>query len=162
MNINPDPTKQAQELIFSREVQTINHPPLFFNQNVVQQTSLQKDLGMYLKSKLNFSEHLKTIFQKNNKTIRDTSRTLNFSSQFLSKPHLAYGETIYDQTFNMPFQQKMEITQYSATLAITSAIRGFSRERLHQELGLETLQKRRCYREQSPKYLYSIIPIHSL
>ena len=69
MNIDPDPTKQAQEPIFSREVQTINHPPLFSNQNVVPQTSLQKDLGMYLENKLNFSEHLKTIFQKNNKTI---------------------------------------------------------------------------------------------
>ena len=69
MNFNPDHTKQAQELIFSRKVQMINHPPLFFNQNVVPQTSLQKHLGMYLASKLNFSEHLKTIFQKTNKII---------------------------------------------------------------------------------------------
>ena len=35
VNFNPDPTKQAQELIFSRIVQIINHPPLFFNQSVV-------------------------------------------------------------------------------------------------------------------------------
>ena len=69
MNFNLDHTKQAQELIFSRKVQMINHPPLFFNQNVVPQTSLQKHLGMYLASKLNFSEHLKTIFQKTNKII---------------------------------------------------------------------------------------------
>ena len=41
-----------------------NHPPLFFNENVVPQTSLQKHLGMFLDSKLNFSEHLKIIFQK--------------------------------------------------------------------------------------------------
>ena len=33
MNVNPDPAKQAQEVIFSRKVQTINHPPLIFNQN---------------------------------------------------------------------------------------------------------------------------------
>ena len=32
--------------------------------------------------------------------------------------------------------------QYSATLAITGAIRGTSREKLYQELGLESLQKR--------------------
>ena len=44
MNFNPDPTKQAQELIFSRKVQTTNHPPLFFNENVVPQTTLQKHL----------------------------------------------------------------------------------------------------------------------
>ena len=69
MNFNPDPTKQAQELIFSRKVQTTNHPPIFFNENVVRQTSLQKHFGMFLDSKLNFSEHLKTIFQKTNKTM---------------------------------------------------------------------------------------------
>ena len=68
MSFNPDPTKQAQELIFSRKVQTTNHPPLFFNENVVPKTTLQKHLGMFLDSKLNFSEHLKTIFQKTNKT----------------------------------------------------------------------------------------------
>ena len=45
-----------------------NHPPLFFNENVVPKTTLQKHLGMFLDSKLNFSEHLKTIFQKTNKT----------------------------------------------------------------------------------------------
>ena len=81
MNFNPDPTKQAQELIFSRKVQTTNHPPLFFNENVVPQTTLQKHLGMFLDSKLNFSEHLKPIFRITNKTIgllckRQTSSVL--------------------------------------------------------------------------------------
>ena len=75
---------------------------------------------------------------------------------------------IYDQTFNMLFQQKMETIQYNAALAI----RGSSREKLYQELGLETLQQSRWYRKlccfykilksQSPKYLYSIIPIHNM
>ena len=64
---NPDPTKQAKELIFPRTVEMINHPPLFFNQNVVPLTSLQKHLEMYLDSKLNFNEHFKTIFQKTGK-----------------------------------------------------------------------------------------------
>ena len=79
---------------------------------------------------------------------------------------------IYDQTFNMSFQQKMETIQYNAALAITGAIRGSSREKLYQELGLETLQQRCWYRKlccfykilksQSLKYLYSIIPIHNM
>ena len=79
---------------------------------------------------------------------------------------------IYNQTFNMLFQQKMETIQYNAALVLTGAIRSSSRERLYQELGLETLQQRRWYRKlccfykilksQSPKYLYSIIPIHNM
>ena len=44
---------------------------------------------------------------------------------------------IYDQTFNMSLQQKMETIQHNAALAITGAIRGSSREELYQELGLE-------------------------
>ena len=67
--MDPDPTEQAQELVFSRKVQTTNSPPLFFNENVVLQTTLQKHLEMFLDSKLNFSKYFKTIFQKTNKTI---------------------------------------------------------------------------------------------
>ena len=36
----------------------------FFHPNVIQQTPLQKYLGIFLNSKLNFSEHLKTIYKK--------------------------------------------------------------------------------------------------
>ena len=39
----------------------INHPPLFLSQNVVPQTSLQKHLGMFLDSKVDFSEQLQII-----------------------------------------------------------------------------------------------------
>ena len=55
INFNPDPTKQAQELIF-------NHPLLFFNQNAAPQISLQKHLRIFVDSRLNFSEHVRIIF----------------------------------------------------------------------------------------------------
>ena len=54
---------------------------------------------------------------------------------------------IYDQTFNMSFQKKRGTIQYNAALAITGAISGSSREKIYQELGLETLQQRRWYRK---------------
>ena len=79
---------------------------------------------------------------------------------------------IYDQTFNMLLQQKMETIQYSAALAKTRAIRDSSREILYDKLDLETLQQKVWYiklccfykmlKSQSPKYLYSIIPIHNI
>ena len=128
MNFNPDPTKQAQKLIFSRKVQTTNHP--FFNENVVPQTSLQKHPGMFLDSKLYFSEHLKTIFRKTNKTIgllRKLQTLLPRAPlitiyKLFIRHHLNYGDIIYDQTFNMSFQQKMETIQHNAALPITGAI----------------------------------------
>ena len=117
MNFNPDPTKQALELIFSRQVQMT--PPLFFHQNVVPQTSLQKHLGMFLDSKLNFGEHLKTIFHKTNKTIELLRKPQTLLPRvplitiykWFIWPYLDYGDMIYDQIFNMSFQQKMETIQ---------------------------------------------------
>ena len=126
-------------------MKTTNHPPLFFNENVVPKTTLQKHLGMILDSKLNFSEpfFLETIFEKTNKTI---ALLRKLQTQFINRfirPHLDYGDMIYDQTFKMLFQQKVETIQYNADLAITGAIRGSSREKLYKIL-----------KSQSLKYLY--------
>ena len=60
MRFNPDPKKQAQEVIFSRKINKIDHPPLYFNENLVKSSSTQKHLGMILDTKLDFSLHLKT------------------------------------------------------------------------------------------------------
>ena len=35
MNFNPDPSKQAQEVIFSRNVNNNSHPPLTANNNIL-------------------------------------------------------------------------------------------------------------------------------
>ena len=81
---------------------------------------------------------LKTIVQKTNKTIGllrklqthfPRAPLITMYKSFI-RPHLDYGDMIYDQTFNLSFQQKMETIQYNAVLAITSVIRGSSREKL--------------------------------
>ena len=69
MSFNPDPLKQTQEVIFSRKITKTNYPTLNFNDNSVHQVALLKHLGMFLHFKLNLEEHLKTIFNKTNKTI---------------------------------------------------------------------------------------------
>ena len=82
--------------------------------------------------------------------------------------YLGYGYIIYYKVFNASFHQKIESIQYNACLAITSAIRGSSRENIYQELGLESLQHRGWYRklcyfykiynEKSPGYLFQLTP----
>ena len=61
---------------------------------------------------------------------------------FHKRPHLDYGDIIYGQSYNLSFHQKLESIQYNAALALTGAIRGSSREKLYQELGLESPQLR--------------------
>ena len=36
MRYNPDPNKHAQETIFSRNINKLDYPPLYFNQNLVK------------------------------------------------------------------------------------------------------------------------------
>ena len=49
------------------------------------------------------------------------------------RPHLDYGDVLYDQAFNNSFHAKVESIQYNDSLAITGAIRGTSREKIYQE-----------------------------
>ena len=68
-SFNPDPNKQAQEVIFSRKLNKPNHPSLNFNNTVVIQSKTHKRLVMILDIKLDFQEHLKGKLSKINKTI---------------------------------------------------------------------------------------------
>ena len=69
MRFNPDPKKQAQKVIFSRKINKIDHPPLYFNQDLVKSSSIHRDLGMGLDAKLDLSLHLKNVQNKVNKTM---------------------------------------------------------------------------------------------
>ena len=124
MNFNPDPSKQAQEVIFFRKFQNSTHPTLNFNNNTVTESVPQKHLGMFLDTKLDFQGHLKSIFNKVNKTIgllRKLHNTLprlpllTIYKSFI-RPHLDYGNIMYDQAYNASFHQKLEPVQYNSTL----------------------------------------------
>ena len=85
------------------------------------------------------------------------------------RPHFDYADVIYDQPHNENFCNRIESVQYNAALAITGAIKGSSRERLYQELGLESLRERRWYCRlvyffkivscDAPVYLRSLLPM---
>ena len=83
-----------------------------------------------------------------------------------ARPHLDYGDVIYDQLNNSSSSDKIESVQCNAVLAITGTIRGTSKEKLYQELGLESLRNRKWLRmsylyksisPKSPPYLYELI-----
>ena len=66
MRFNPDPNKQANEVIFSRKKIEQNHHPLTFNDSIVQIVSSQKHLGLILDQKLNFLKHTEDKISKAN------------------------------------------------------------------------------------------------
>ena len=136
----------------------------------------QKHLGRVLDNRLFFEDHLKMMLNKVNKTIGllrkrhniiPRSALLAIYKSFI-RIHLGYGDIIYDQAYNASFHQKLELLQYNACLAITGAIRGTSREKLYEELGLESLQLHRWFKKLScfnklinnehPHYVFKLIP----
>ena len=176
MSFNPEPSKQAQEVIFTRKLQKKDYPLLYFNDSSVKETCEQKHLGMLLDFRFDFQEHWKSLLQKVNKTVALLHKfqnilprlaLLTFYKCFVGS-HLDYCDIIYDEVFNNSFHQKIESLKYNAALAFTGAIRGTSREKSYQELGLESLQQRRWYRKlclffkiyknQCSKHLFDIIP----
>ena len=61
MSFNPDPSKQAQDVIFSKTINKVYHPPLLFNNSTIQKISSQKHLGIHLDEELTFKHHMKRI-----------------------------------------------------------------------------------------------------
>ena len=92
----------------------------------------------------------------------------SFHLQSLCQTPSGLWDILYDQAFNNSFHDRLESIQYNACLAITGAIRGTSREKLYQELGLEPLRLRRWYRKlclfykvfknEHPQYHFHLIP----
>ena len=62
-------------------------------------------------------------------------------------PHLHHCDITHDQAYKLAVHKKLQSFQFNAFLAVTGIIRGISREKLHQELGLELLQLSRWYKE---------------
>ena len=93
---------------------------------------------MLLNTKLDFQGHLKSVLNKVNKTKKLLRKLYNTLPRLplltnyepFIRPHLDYGDIIYNEAYNVSFHPKLETIQYNSALAITGAIRGTSTEKL--------------------------------
>ena len=103
MEVNPDPIKQATEVLFSCKKSSPNHPQLIFNRIDVAKVNDQKHLGLILDSRLSFEKHLneKIINAKKNVGILKhlskflPLKTLDQMYIALVRSHLDYCDIIY-------------------------------------------------------------------
>ena len=178
MLFNPDPSKPAQEVLFSRKKKTQSHPEISLNNIPVERSSYQKHLGLILDEKLNFKQHIDNTISKINKGIA-VIKKLRYSlprkslitiyKAFL-QPLIDYGDIVYDQPQNEYFCEKLESVQCKVDLAITGAIKGSSRKKIYRELGFESLKSRRWCKclscmfnimnDKVPYYLKIILKCH--
>ena len=106
----------------------------FDNNDDIFKQPHQKHLGIVLDSKLNFNAHVDQKIKKCNRVIGLIRRLsvalpqnvlLTIYNSFV-RPHLDYGDILYDKPNNENFQNKLEKVQYRACFAITAAIQGTS------------------------------------
>ena len=190
MEFNPEPTKQATEVLFSCKKSSPYHPQLIFNGTFVVKVNEQKHLGLILDSGLSFEKHLNEKIikaKKNIGIIKHLSqflplKTLDQMYKALVRSHLDYCDIIYHTppqqyqpslgvTLNS-LMKKVERIQYQAALAVTGAWQGSNRSKLYEELGWESLSdRRRCRRilqvhkisnDKTPTYLKDKLPTHSM
>ena len=94
---------------------------------------MQKHLEMYPDEELTFKHYINENINKAKKSIRVIRKLRNFLPLLtiydsFARLHLDYSKIIYDQTANDSLSKKIETVQYNASLAITGAIRGTSKE----------------------------------
>ena len=100
--------KQAQEVIFSRKTTKSSHLQISFNNVPVPRGNFQKHLRIYLGEKINFNHHIRekmTKAMKGISVIKSLSKMLPRHSlltthKSFARPHLAYGDILYDQLNN--------------------------------------------------------------
>ena len=157
MSFNPDPAKQAGEIIFS-------HNRIYFNNTDVMKVRHHKHLGLVLESKLMFTKHINGIITNARKCIGVIKhlapylplRSCDQIYKMYVRPHLDYCDTIYhiptikndfESSLTLNYQMNtLERTQYQAALAVSGAQKGTNRNKIYEELGWETLDQRRMMR----------------
>ena len=117
-----DPSKQAQQVSFSKKTKKVNHSPIISKNIAVILTTFRKHLGVILDSRLTFDNHLNNIQSKNNKAIRllcNLQNTLPRPAlitiyKVFIRPYLDYDDIFYDQVCNTSLHQILE--KYNALL----------------------------------------------
>ena len=114
MQFNPDPNKQANEVIFSRKTNSNNlsQPPIKFNKIAISECPHQKPLGIVLDSKLNFSTHVDQKIKKCNRIIGLIRRLLDILPR--NALHTIYKSFVIIKRINLFLQNsEWSITRLS-------------------------------------------------
>ena len=116
---NQDPSKPAQEVLFSRKKQVQIHPTISLNNIQVERAPYQKHLGLILDKKHNFTQHIVDAISKVNKGISIMKKrryTLQRKSlitiyKAFLRSLIDYGDIIYGQPQNDSFSEKLQSVQ---------------------------------------------------
>ena len=187
MSFNPDISKQAVEVFFSKKQKKSILDPLVFNNIPVKKVEETRHLGMILDSKLSFESHLNEKLAKASSSLGLMIQLkkwvsmpvletvyklfvrsgLDYCDVVYHKANLGKNKDVFNSFSHNNLMNKVESIQYRAARIITGAWNGSGKGKLYKMLGWETLNDRRILKKQIiiyetlknkfPRYLYSIL-----
>ena len=130
INVNPAPSKQAVQILFSRKSNQIFHLLIYVNGSEVKTVNEHKHLGLILDAKLSFASH---IFYRFDQIFK-----------MYIRPHLDFCDVIYhvpsitnpfDVSINLKnLMNTLERIQYHTALAITGTWIGTNLNKIYDKL----------------------------
>ena len=129
MSFTPDPTKQAVQVVFTRNSnKQIDHPKIYFNDIEVKTVNDHKHLGLILDSKLSFISHINEKISKAHKglgIIKSLShflsvKTLDLIFKLNIRPRLDFCDVIFHiPSITNPFDSSINLNYLMNTFNIT-------------------------------------------
>ena len=113
--------EQIQLKLFSlKKTKNITYPYLYFNNVPIIEVASQKHLGLNLDAKLTFKDQIHDKLGKSMKSVSLLCRLQYFLLHFcllatdkpFIRPHVGYGDVMYDQPSNVTFSSQIEFVQY--------------------------------------------------
>ena len=154
---------------------SIDHPPISFDNIVLEETKSHKHLGLTVTSNLTWALHIENILKSVSQII-DVMRSLKhiLDKTTLEKiyfsfirPKLEYGNYIWDNCSGTD-ADRLEDAQMDVARIVTGARRGTSHALIMRELGWPTLANRRkgnklkqflhIITKEAPEYLQQLVP----
>ena len=144
-----DPSK-SESVVFSRKRNKPNHPPLSMNQELINEVTSHKHLGLIFSNDCSWHEHFDYIKSKawfrinimrklKFKLDRKSLQTIYFS---FIRPLLEYADVVWDSCTQNEVNE-LEKIQHEAARIVTGSTKLVSIHSLLQETGWETLAYRR-------------------
>ena len=154
MSFNPDPAKQAIQVVFSRKCKQIDHPKIYLNGIEVKTVNDHKHLGLILDKKLSFVSH---IYDKGLCIMKSlprflSVRTLSQIFKLYIRPRLDFCDVVYHvPSITNPFDSSINLNYLMGTLERSSIMLlllslGTNLNKIYDELAWESLTDRRCSR----------------
>ena len=108
MSFNPDPSKKAMEVHFSRKINPLDTQPVYFNNLAVGSCETHKHLDLLLDKRRAFDRHVEEMILKANKGIELITRLRRYLAKnslltiykAFIRPQVDYGDLIRKHIFS--------------------------------------------------------------